>query len=171
MTVHYPALDWYTIDHCLATRLHLTNKYPISKCSPFHSLKMCMFAYDLKVNWRSFVSDVMWKRWKKQREIPIFENWLDRRRKVFWILKSARLKYTKKTASVAMSAIIGSFRWKTRKVREKLCPWCSWQQTLSSGQCRGVSYTSSGGVVPQNMEDLLFIWPGLVWCSHKEFRH
>jgi len=38
-------------------------------------------------------------------------------------------------------------------------------------QCIGVSYTSPGGVVPQNMQDLLFIWPGLVGCSHKEFRH
>ena len=56
VTFHYPASDWYTIDHCLSTRLHHTNRYPISKCSPFNSLKMCMCAYDLKDNWRSFVT-------------------------------------------------------------------------------------------------------------------
>ena len=33
-------------------------------------------------------------------------------------------------------------------------------------QSKAVSYTSYGGVVPHNMQDLLFIWPCLVGCKN-----
>ena len=46
-----------------------------------------------------------------------------------------------------------------------------WTKIVSScfrfvWQSKAVSYTSYGGVVPHNMQDLLFIWPCLVGCKN-----
>ena len=68
----------------LTSRLTHTNIYPIWLCSPFNALKTHICSYDPKVIPRSHEghSQMMYGQKREKREFPIFQNWLDRRKKL-----------------------------------------------------------------------------------------
>ena len=109
------------------------------------------------VNWRSqeFVSDVKWKGWKW--DFPIFENWLDRRKKYFDFWNQHPWNILKRC----------------EKSRRRLLPWAPraifvrkpgrWKRNDALG--------AHGNKSCQQTQALLFIWTGVVWWSYEEFRH